>query len=237
MKKSIMISIQPQWVEKILNGEKTIEIRKTMPKCSLPCKVYIYCTQGKRKLVEVLRKGEIKWFGKDENDRYEENTFITIPHYNYGDKRHNMLGKVVAEFTLNKVTKHDKNFIDCEDNICYNFKVCDVKNAGFETDCLSLIDFDNFVEDYGKGKPLYAWHIDNLKIYDKPKELSEFRKDLDCDDYPCNKGGKNSDCKYCYYDISEGCQACGIDFDGEHCIYKTIKRPPQSWCYVEKIKC
>lgn len=46
--KAIMISIQPQWVEKILNGEKTIEIRKTMPKCELPCKVYIYCTKPKK---------------------------------------------------------------------------------------------------------------------------------------------------------------------------------------------
>ena len=34
--REIMISIQPQWVEKILSGEKTIEIRKTMPKCELP---------------------------------------------------------------------------------------------------------------------------------------------------------------------------------------------------------
>ena len=46
--KSIMISIQPQYVEKILNGEKTIEIRKTMPKCELPCKVYIYCTKPRK---------------------------------------------------------------------------------------------------------------------------------------------------------------------------------------------
>ena len=46
--KAIMISIKPEWVCKILNGEKTIEIRKTMPKCKLPCKVYIYCTKGKK---------------------------------------------------------------------------------------------------------------------------------------------------------------------------------------------
>lgn len=48
--KSILISIQPQWVEKILNGEKTIEIRKTKPNIKhikLPCKVYIYCSKGK----------------------------------------------------------------------------------------------------------------------------------------------------------------------------------------------
>jgi len=44
--KSVLISIKPEWVAKILNGEKTIEIRKTMPKCELPIDVYIYCTKG-----------------------------------------------------------------------------------------------------------------------------------------------------------------------------------------------
>ena len=27
----ILMSVQPQWVEKILNGKKTIEVRKTAP--------------------------------------------------------------------------------------------------------------------------------------------------------------------------------------------------------------
>jgi len=44
--KSILISIRPEWVAKILNGEKTIEIRKSAPKCDLPIDVYIYCTKG-----------------------------------------------------------------------------------------------------------------------------------------------------------------------------------------------
>lgn len=30
--KSVLISIQPEWCEKIVNGEKTIEVRKTAPK-------------------------------------------------------------------------------------------------------------------------------------------------------------------------------------------------------------
>jgi len=44
--KSILISIRPKWVAKILKREKTIEIRKTAPKCELPIEVYIYCTKG-----------------------------------------------------------------------------------------------------------------------------------------------------------------------------------------------
>lgn len=69
-----MISIKPEWVAKILNGEKTIEIRKTKPSCQLPCKVYIYCTIGNELLA------------------------CTFP-MNYIAN-----GKVVAEFILNKVT-------------------------------------------------------------------------------------------------------------------------------------
>lgn len=32
------------------------------------------------------------------------------------------------------------------------------------------------INDYGKGKTLYAWHINKLEVFDKPKELSEFYK-------------------------------------------------------------
>lgn len=44
--KSILISIKPEHVVKILMGEKTVEIIKTMPKCGLPIDVYIYCTKS-----------------------------------------------------------------------------------------------------------------------------------------------------------------------------------------------
>ena len=155
-----------------------------------------------------------------------------FPYYAY--ETYLAKGKVVAEFTLKRIDTIEI----CDPDILINGKQC--KQANLQKECqvnidgiMSYIgygnDHDGWGRDWDKG---YLWHIEDLKIYDKPRELSDFRKDLDCDDYPCNKGGKGSDCKYCYYDISEGCQACRIDFDGEHCIYKTIKRPPQSWCYV-----
>lgn len=63
---------------------------------------------------------------------------------------------------------------------------------------------------YGKGKPLKGLHISDLKIYDKPRELGEFKK-IKC----TNKRGSCSDCK-----IKPDC-------------IKYLTRPPQSWCYVE----
>ena len=74
--------------------------------------------------------------------------------------------------------------------------------------CLTKEDLDT----YGGLKTIYGWHIANLKIYDNPKELSEFKTDC--------KGCKEIDtyhCKfYCY---------------GE----RPLTRPPQSYMYVREL--
>nr|DAI96193.1 MAG TPA: hypothetical protein [Bacteriophage sp.] len=45
---AVLISIRPKWCEKIINGQKTIEVRKTRPKMDTPFKCYIYeCGNGK----------------------------------------------------------------------------------------------------------------------------------------------------------------------------------------------
>lgn len=44
MSQAVLISIRPKWCEKIISGEKTIEVRKTRPKLETPFKCYIYCT-------------------------------------------------------------------------------------------------------------------------------------------------------------------------------------------------
>lgn len=47
MSKVVMLSIRPKWCEKIISGEKTVEVRKTRPKLETPFKCYIYCTSGR----------------------------------------------------------------------------------------------------------------------------------------------------------------------------------------------
>lgn len=48
MSKAVLISLRPKWCEKIISGEKTIEVRKTRPKMDTPFKCYIYkCGNGK----------------------------------------------------------------------------------------------------------------------------------------------------------------------------------------------
>ena len=45
---AVLISGRPKWCEKIISGEKTIEVRKTRPKMNPPFKCYIYkCGNGK----------------------------------------------------------------------------------------------------------------------------------------------------------------------------------------------
>ena len=66
---------------------------------------------------------------------------------------------------------------------------------------------------YADDEALYAWHISDLKIYDKPKELNKFRQ--------CHK------CEHYFH-----CKAGEYSCDG---VYK-LTRPPQSWCYVEEVE-
>lgn len=44
--KAVLISIRPEWCDLIAAGEKTVEIRKSMPKLHTPFKCYIYQTGG-----------------------------------------------------------------------------------------------------------------------------------------------------------------------------------------------
>lgn len=219
--KSILISIKPEWVALILNGTKTIEIRKTMPKCELPIKCYIYCTKGKQKLLEILHKGEIKWFGKDENDRYEENIFIKQPFSFDNINKDKWLGKVVAEFTLSRVEEFDYFYSPAMGVSGYRNQNNEM--LPYDKCCLKKEEIVKYADD-GQllPKPVFAWYIDNLKIYDTPKELCNFSAFI-----PNNKC--EEDCARCnaYNKEYNTCLACMN-------LCKTLKRPPQSWCYVEE---
>ena len=86
MSKAVMLSIRPKWAEKIANGEKTIEVRKTRPKMNTPFKCYIYCTlQGCNEFFRVdLGRDVAKWNrGK------------------WADRK----GKVIGEFTCDRIDR------------------------------------------------------------------------------------------------------------------------------------
>ena len=178
MMKAIMISIKPKWVAKILNGEKTIEIRKTMPKCDLPIDVYIYCTKDKNKLVI----GDSPFREEKEYSVCKNNIALN------GTELPVLNGHVVAKFTLNKVERFDfiserKYLNDIEK---YNVEIRK-HNIIYKKSCMSAVDVVCYLDtkclgtDNPDGMIGYAWHIDNLVIFDRPKELGEF---CNCDKYP-----------------------------------------------------
>lgn len=161
--KAVLISIRPKWCEKIVNGEKTIEVRKTRPKQNPPLKVYIYCTKDAKK------------------------QFWTGPRYSYADDRsHNAFdkcgsGKVIGEFVCDRIDKIWKR--GCPENFDYCY--LSLNEWGNDDIASEINDVaaaclpKNQLNSYGAKVPrLYCWHISNLKIYDTPRELTSFVKPL-----------------------------------------------------------
>lgn len=162
MSKAVLISIKPEWVEKIFSGEKIMEFRKTIPNCELPCKYYIYCTKN-RHLACVIGGGSAKAIPCCNS----ETAFIVGGYLGNG--------KVIGEFTLNywyKFRLDEKkmvSYVDTSDWQRYFYPKMSI--ASIKRGC---VPFDQLSK-YLNGKDGYALYIDDLKKYDNPKELSEFK--------------------------------------------------------------
>lgn len=196
--KSVLISIRPKWVEKIASGEKTIEVRKTAPQ-EVPFKAYIYCTKGKPYLYRV-----------DDDDNFELTNTLRPKVDGYVKDYNEQNGKVIGEFICDKVYPIK--------NRGSSFSVADeeqsVTNEIARQSCLY---YDDMVSYFG-NKDGFGWHISDLKIYDNPKELSEFFK-------PCPTKEKG-DCLSC---------DCLADNDYGGICTNNLTRAPQSWQYIEDL--
>ena len=208
--KAILISIRPKWVSKILNGEKTIEIRKSAPKCELPIDVYIYCTKNKLHYnVGALMFNKDDCFKRSVDGTYKYGDSVELmgysPDYPY-DKNNFLNGKIVAKFTLKKV-EEIKPFSFME---LLGDSLTEKQREIADKSCVGWMG----IHKYANGKPVYLWHISDLEIFDEPKELNEFyslRLDKDVTklfDY--------------LIQLSNGKW------------FKRLDKAPQSWCYVEE---
>ena len=186
MAKSVMISIRPEWVHKILNGEKTVEVRKTAPKIKTPFKCYIYCTlSGSNELFHEVLNGDVAEWNRGK----------------WSDRK----GNVVAEFVCDNIRSFD---------VPYPAFQKKMDKSILEQSCLTYYQLHR----YAYHDKLYGWHISNLKVYDKPKELSEFYK---------SDTLSASDFEYQLYN--------GRQTYSEYLFTKAMRKPPQSWCYVEEL--
>lgn len=197
--KSVLISIRPEWVEKIVNGEKTIEVRKSAPK-EVPFKAYIYCTKGKPYLYRV-----------DDDNNFELTNTLRQKTYEYVKDYNEQNGKVIGEFICDKVY----NLVNAFGGIVFADENLNQLEPQLFRDMSCLTDEQT--ADYLGDKDGYGWHISDLKIYDKPKELSEFTR-------PCSYDGI---CFSCKRFIANGMPYGFCD--------STITRPPQSYMRVEEL--
>ena len=199
--KAVLISIRPNWVEKIESGEKTIEVRKSRPKVETPFKVYIYMTMGG--VPKVIHTKDFK----------AKSIYEVQPN--------TANGRVIGEFVCDRIdcffARYDDHGIaDLEPSrLIYGLGNANQENEYLYKCCLTHDELFNYIIS-SQGGYGYGWHISDLKIYDKPKELKEFtpicrvRKDL---------------CEICCFHEEEFGGCC-----------RSLTRPPQSWCYVEPLK-
>lgn len=205
MSKAVLISIRPKWVEKIANGEKTIEVRKTRPKLEMPFKCYIYCTRDKHLAFMQNQTGT--------NLIACMNAETAIPVGGFLGN-----GKVIGEFTCDQI-------IDAWWDYVPDAITREVTGGNLEAlDGTGMTDEElfSYVGDSMRGH-CYGWHISDLRIYDAPKKLGEFWRD--CLEY----SELSTNCWSCENVCGDGDET-DCNTDGR--LY--LHRPPQSWCYVEE---
>lgn len=197
--KAVMKSVTPRICEKVANGNCTILVSKTAPKCGVPFKGYIYATK-KARLQTIFKKGE--WIFSDDHSfgKFDENIFVK-------DSLCAWQGKVVGECIIDKIDEIVPDYNPVTAKFYYGYV------ADTAATCLS----EEELQKYGKNKSLYFWHISDLKIYDKPKELSEFY-------VTCKK---------------KSCRMCDAEREYDVCAFGRkipVTRAPQSWQYVEELQ-
>ena len=159
----ILISIKPEWVAKILNGEKTIEIMRTKPnEDNLPCEVFIYCSKGKKDyhLCKLYKDNKYPYY--------------TYESYNgWGCMPKPINGKVVAKFILNRIERFGtRNIWREEIEGQYEITGSNISADEIESkSCLNWKELDKYSKQGHKN--LYAWYIDDLQIFDRPFSLYE----------------------------------------------------------------
>lgn len=213
--KSIITSVSPYLCEKIASGDCKILVKKSAPK-EVPFKVFIYCTKMRKKADLITKSENFGWIRCAASSLFNR------------AEEYDANGKVIGEFICDRIDEYKYVYCDhpeigypvgydCGDNWY------DIDDEDLQKACLTEEEFKR----YGKENTLYGWHISDLKIYDKPKKLNEFKTP------PCEKSEKAcGNCKWFVKintpDVYE-CE-CYVE-DGRQIISS-----PRSWQYVEEIE-
>ena len=195
--KAMMMSIRPKHVKNILNCIKTLEIRKKFPKDYVGW-VYIYCTLGQGLVFDSEGKGLVN---------------SKLFPYAKNCPEHNRLinGKVVARFWCDKVEEIPPMWQ--WRNSIFNWEKWLIDKG-----CVSQKELFTYLKVHNPQNCGYAIHITKLEIFDKPKEISEFKSKLHikngCKNCPQNTGFSMPYCATCDFLLP-------------------LNRAPQSYQFIE----
>lgn len=166
---AVLLSIRPEWCQKIFRGEKTMEIRKSFPKDfkGRPFKCFVYCAKGQNARFRIEPDGSLL----------------------------RLDGTVIGEFTCDKIYKVDKdsvgfNFTTPSMNLAiYTLPKNNDEEGNAKLKELTTCMTDAELSEYLGIHPGYAWHITELKTYETPLDLAAFH--LRCENALrwCNNGG------------------------------------------------
>lgn len=176
-RRKILISIKPKWCAKIMNGEKTIEVRKNKALAKAIQKlinengyaeIYVYCSK--------LQNGKLNTLSKMKNGEYKiiSNANDVLKQIDEIEKA-KLTGKVVFKFRCYKVEEIESRKYSV---YCFPYTETLDDYELLTESCLTVKELDDYL---GYDRTGYAIHISDLEIFDKPKELREFSN---CDPYP-----------------------------------------------------
>lgn len=196
--KSILISIKPKWVAKILNGEKTIEVRKGTALYKATQKLideygyaefFVYCTKDGELFYDPITK---KW--------------LSLKSRNIKKVHRLSNGAVKFKFRCYKVEHFEREYLSRYIDDYYYDSGEPLNKKFYKQTCLTEDELFNYIG----GKGGCAIHISDLEIFDKPKELSEFKS---------------------YKKNIVNTKINGMVFETE--LDNSLTKAPQSFCYVE----
>ena len=183
----ILASIKPYYYYLIAEEKKKIEVRKMALK-NLPQDIAFYMSKDEKSFAKIP---------KEFQEKYRKH---------FGKIGMRVVCDEVEEFHEWELSPQGK-FADFERERLENF---------LTAACLSEEEVVRYRENLPYFKPLYGWHISDLKIYDKPKPIMQFYK-------PCPIKIKN-------------CPVCELYSTYTGCCMNNIDRPPQSYMFVEEVE-
>lgn len=214
--KALLLSLSPFLCEKIIQGEKHLDLRQKKPNLTVPFKCYLYELQGNKYNWNV----KAETIANNDEDRYLDckrgapeikRTKNGTPYFSYGRM------SVIGEFVCDRIEdyQYDSRFTKLSrPELCQHVKE---QVSAAERKQVEDLVWDNGLK--------YGLHISDFVVYDVPKPLEDFR--MICAEW--EKGKFAYRCHHCRHYVrndADMCSQCNVE--GE----MPVSTVPKSFLYV-----